>query len=36
MRKYLKIVLPIILLFGWEVVAIVLNNPFILPRIEAE
>lgn len=35
MRKYLKIVLPIILIFGWEAVAILLNNPFILPRIEA-
>ena len=34
MRKYLKIVLPIILIFGWETVAILLNNPFILPRIE--
>ncbi|TAJ44626.1 ABC transporter permease [Methanofollis fontis] len=34
MRNYLKIILPIIILFGWEAVAIALNNPFILPPIE--
>ncbi len=34
-RSVLKILLPVAIIIGWEVLAIVLNNPFILPRIES-
>ncbi|HVP25476.1 MAG TPA: ABC transporter permease [Methanomicrobiales archaeon] len=34
MKKPLGIILPIILLIVWEVAAIAINNPFILPRLE--
>lgn len=35
MKKYLKYFLPIIVIFCWEVIAIVVNNEFILPRVES-
>jgi len=34
MRRSLGIILPILLLVGWEIAAIVIDNPFILPRLE--
>jgi NitT/TauT family transport system permease protein len=34
MRRSLGILLPILLLVGWEIAAIVINNPFILPPLE--
>ncbi|MDD1716241.1 MAG: ABC transporter permease, partial [Methanolinea sp.] len=33
MKRYLRYVLPIILIFAWELVAILVNNEFILPRV---
>ncbi|HUU76117.1 MAG TPA: ABC transporter permease [Methanoregulaceae archaeon] len=33
MRWYVKLVLPIILIFLWEVLAILINNEFILPHV---
>jgi NitT/TauT family transport system permease protein len=35
MKRYLKYALPIILIFAWELVAILVNNEFILPRVES-
>jgi len=35
MKKNLKYFLPIIVIFCWEVIAIVVNNEFILPRVES-
>jgi NitT/TauT family transport system permease protein len=35
MRWYLKLILPIILVFLWEVLAILIGNEFILPRVES-
>ncbi|KQC08474.1 MAG: ABC transporter permease [Methanolinea sp. SDB] len=35
MRWYTKLILPIILIFVWEVLAILIGNEFILPRIES-
>lgn len=35
MKRYLKYALPIILIFAWELVAIIVNNEFILPRVES-
>lgn len=35
MKKNLKFFLPILVIFCWEVIAIVVNNEFILPRVES-
>jgi len=35
MRWYIKLILPIILIFLWEVLAILIGNEFILPRVES-
>jgi len=32
-KAFLKFLLPVAIIIGWEILAIVLNNPFILPRI---
>jgi NitT/TauT family transport system permease protein len=32
-RTFLKILLPVAIIVAWEVLAIILNNQFILPRI---
>lgn len=34
-RKAIGIVLPIIILIGWEIAAILINSEFVLPRIES-
>jgi NitT/TauT family transport system permease protein len=34
-RSLLKIFLPVAIIVGWEVLAILLDNPFILPRLES-
>jgi len=34
MKRRLGLILPILLIIGWEVVAIIINNPFYLPRLE--
>jgi NitT/TauT family transport system permease protein len=34
MTRRLGLVLPILLIIGWEVAAIIVNNPFFLPKIE--
>jgi NitT/TauT family transport system permease protein len=34
-RPFLKFVLPVAIIAGWELFAIWINNPFILPRLEA-
>ena len=30
-----KVLLPVAIVIGWEIIAIVLDNPFILPRLES-
>lgn len=35
MRRPIIILLPIFFLIGWEIVAILINNPFFLPRLES-
>lgn len=35
MKKYLKYIIPIIVIFAWEILAILVNNEFILPRVES-
>ena len=35
MTRRLGLVLPILLIIAWEVVAIIVNNPFFLPKPEA-
>jgi NitT/TauT family transport system permease protein len=32
-KSFLKFLLPVLIIIGWELLAIVLDNPFILPRI---
>jgi NitT/TauT family transport system permease protein len=34
MTRRLGLVLPILLIIGWEVAAIIINNPFFLPKLE--
>jgi len=34
MTRRLGLVLPLLLIIGWEVAAIIINNPFYLPRLE--
>jgi NitT/TauT family transport system permease protein len=34
-RMLLKVILPLGLIAGWEIIAILLNNEFILPRLES-
>jgi len=34
MTRRLGLVLPILLIIGWEVAAIIVNNPFFLPKLE--
>jgi len=34
-HSVLKFLLPVGIIIGWEIIAIFLNNPFILPRLEA-
>jgi len=34
-HSVLKFLLPVGIIIGWEIIAIVLDNPFILPRLEA-
>ena len=34
MTRRLGLVLPILLIVGWEVAAIIVNNPFFLPKLE--
>ncbi len=34
-RPALKFILPVAIIIGWEFLAIVLDNPFILPRLES-
>ncbi|HVN73884.1 MAG TPA: ABC transporter permease [Methanoregula sp.] len=34
MTRRLGLILPLLLIFGWEAAAIVINNPFFLPRLE--
>jgi NitT/TauT family transport system permease protein len=34
-RSVLKFIIPAAIIIGWEIIAIVLNNPFILPRLES-
>jgi NitT/TauT family transport system permease protein len=34
-HSVLKLLLPAGIIIGWEIIAIVLNNPFILPRLES-
>ncbi len=34
-RPALKFILPVAIIIGWELLAIVLDNPFILPRLES-
>ncbi len=35
MKRYIKFLLPIIIIFAWEAAAILINNAFILPRLES-
>ncbi len=35
MKRYLKLLSPLIFLILWEIVAILINNEFILPRVES-
>ncbi|MCQ2376510.1 MAG: ABC transporter permease, partial [Methanocorpusculum sp.] len=35
MKWYLKLILPLILVGVWEVCALLINNPFILPTVDA-
>jgi NitT/TauT family transport system permease protein len=34
-QSVIKIILPLAIVIGWEVLAILLDNPFILPRLES-
>ncbi|MGB9246211.1 MAG: ABC transporter permease, partial [Methanoregula sp.] len=34
MTRRLGLVLPVLLIIGWEVAAIIVNNPFFLPKLE--
>jgi len=34
-RSVLKFIIPAAIIIGWELIAIALNNPFILPRLES-
>ena len=34
-RSILKFIIPAAIIIGWEVIAIAVNNPFILPRLES-
>ena len=34
-QPVLKFFLPVAIIIGWEIIAIVLDNPFILPRLES-
>ena len=34
MTRRLGLILPILLIIGWEVVATIVNNPFFLPKLE--
>ena len=34
MTRRLGLVLPLLLIIGWEVAAIIVNNPFFLPKLE--
>ena len=34
-RSVLKFIIPAAIIIGWEAIAIALNNPFILPRLES-
>ena len=34
MTRRLGLILPILLIIGWEIVAIIVNNPFFLPKLE--
>jgi len=35
MKRYLKFVLPILLILVWQVLAVLVNNEFILPRVDS-
>lgn len=34
-RRYIGIILPILLIIGWEIASYIINNPFFLPRFDA-
>lgn len=34
MKWYIKLILPVIFVVFWELVAVIVNNPYILPRVE--
>jgi len=35
MRRPIGLILPILILVGWEIAAIIINNPFVLPKLGA-
>jgi NitT/TauT family transport system permease protein len=34
-HMFLKVILPLLIIIGWEIIAILLNNEFILPKLES-